>query len=96
MAIKRNEVEVERARARLVFLARAGETRRARLGSSRQIEARPHLVSSRLANLRCNISSRFTSQKRAKNLLQNWLVWLVQHKPNTFFRENRLQLTPLL
>ena len=59
-------LEVERAMARLVFLARAGETRRSRLGSSRQIETHPYLVSSRLANLRCNISSRFTSQKRAQ------------------------------
>ena len=40
---------MERARARLVFLARADKTRRARLGSSRQFELNPmsRLISSR-------------------------------------------------
>ena len=68
--------------ARLEILARDGEMRQAHLDSSRQIELTPLsrlissrkieltlcLVSSRLANLRCLISSRFTRQKRDQNL----------------------------
>lgn len=80
--IRHPVVEVERDVARLEISARDGEMRQAHLDSSRQIELTPLsrlissrkieltlcLVSSRLANLRCLISSRFTRQKRDQNL----------------------------
>ena len=85
------DLEVERARARLVFLARAGETSQARLGSSRQFEFKLIARSSRLANL--SLSSwlaRLVSpiwsylsrlvlraKKRDQNLPKIWLVWLI-------------------
>ena len=50
-------VEVERAKARLVFLARAGETSKARLGSSRQFELNPMARSSRLADFSLSLGS---------------------------------------
>ena len=75
------QIEVERDVARLEISAWDGEMRQAHLDSSRQIELTPLsrlissrkieftlcLVSSRLANLRCLISSHFTRQKRDQN-----------------------------
>ena len=59
------------------FVSPFWSLKKARLVSSRHFEAWKKLVSFRLANLRCHISSRFTSQKRDQILWKNWLAWLV-------------------